>query len=36
MENPKLVFYYVEHVLMDLNCTSQDDTTFSLGIQTPW
>jgi len=35
-KNPKLVCYYVKHVFMDLNCTSHDDTTFFLGIQTPW
>ncbi len=36
MENPKLMFYYVEHALMDLNYTSQDDMPFMPGIQTPW
>jgi hypothetical protein len=36
MENLELMFYYVEHALMDFNYTSQDDTPFMPGIQTPW
>jgi hypothetical protein len=36
MKNPKSMFYYVEHVMMELNCTSQDDMPFTLGIQLPW
>ncbi len=36
MENPKSMFYYVEHVLMDLNFTSQYHTPFILGIKTRW
>jgi len=36
MENFEPTFYYVEHALMDFNCTSQDDTPFILGIQTLW
>jgi len=35
MENPNSVLYYVEHALMDMNLPSQDDTPFTLGIQTP-
>jgi hypothetical protein len=34
MENLKSMFYYVEHVLMDLNCTSQYHKLFTLGIKT--
>jgi hypothetical protein len=30
MENPILVFYYVEHAPMDLNLPSQDDTPSQL------
>jgi hypothetical protein len=33
MENPKSMFYYFEHVLMDLDCTSQYHTPFSIGIK---
>jgi hypothetical protein len=36
MENPNSVFYNVEHAPMDLNLPRQDDTSFTLGIQTPW
>jgi hypothetical protein len=36
MENPISIFYYVEHAPMDLNLPSQDDTPFTLGIQTTW
>ncbi len=36
LENPKLVFYYVEHAPLDLNISNQDDTPFTLGIQTTW
>jgi hypothetical protein len=36
MENPNLVFYYVQHALLDLNLLNQDDTPFTFGIQTPW
>ena len=35
-ENPELVFCYREHGLLDLNHIKQDDTPFTLGIQTPW
>jgi len=35
MENPNSVFYHVEHAPMDMNLPSQDDTPFTLGIQTP-
>jgi hypothetical protein len=35
-ENPKCVFYYQEHGLLDLNEMRQDDTPFILGIQTDW
>jgi hypothetical protein len=36
MENPNSNFYYVEHAPMDLNFPSQNDTQFTLGIQTLW
>ena len=36
MENPENVFYYQEHGLMDLNSQVQDDSPFTLGIQTEW
>jgi hypothetical protein len=36
MENPNLVFYYVQHAFLDLNLLNQDDTPFTFGIQTPW
>jgi hypothetical protein len=36
MENPNSIFYYVEHARMDLNLPSQDDISFTFGIQTPW
>lgn len=35
-ENPEAVFCYQEHGLLDLNRKKQDDTPFTLGIQTPW
>jgi len=35
MENPNSVFYHLEHAPMDMNLPSQDDTPFTLGIQTP-
>jgi hypothetical protein len=36
LENPNLVFYYVEHAPLDLNIPNQDDTPFTLGIQIVW
>ena len=36
MENPGSVFYYQEHSLMDLNSQVQEDSPFTLGIQTEW
>lgn len=36
MENPESVFYYQEHSLMDLNSQVQEDSPFTLGIQTEW
>jgi hypothetical protein len=36
LENLELVFYYVEHALLNLNISNQDDTPFTLGIQTTW
>ena len=35
-ENPDNVFYYHEHLLMDLNSQTQDDSPFTIGIQTKW
>jgi hypothetical protein len=36
LENPNSVFYYVQHAPLDFNLPNQDDTPFTLGIQTPW
>jgi hypothetical protein len=36
LEDPNSVFFYVQHAPMDLNSQTQDDTPFTLGIQTPW
>jgi hypothetical protein len=36
LKTPNLLFYYVEHALLDLNIRNQDDTPFTLGIQTVW
>jgi hypothetical protein len=36
LENPKSIFYYVEHAPLNLNISNQDDTPFTLGIQTTW
>jgi len=36
LENIDLVFYYVQHALLDLNFQTQDDTPFTLGIQISW
>ncbi len=36
LENPNSIFFYVQHAPMDLNSQTQDDTPFTLGIQTPW
>ena len=35
-ENPCSVFYYQEHSLLDLNSQTQDDSPFTIGIQTEW
>ena len=35
-ENPKSVFYYEDHGLLDLNKNHQEDAPFTLGIQTEW
>jgi hypothetical protein len=35
-ENPDSVFYYQEHSLLDLNSRTQDDSPFTIGIQTEW
>jgi len=36
LEDLDSVFFYVEHAPMDINSQTQDDTPFTLGIQTPW
>ncbi len=36
LKNPDSVFFYVQHALMDFNSQTQDDISFTLGIQTPW
>ena len=35
-ENPNSVFYYQEYSLMDLNYQSQDDSPFTIGVQSEW
>jgi hypothetical protein len=35
LENHDLVFYYVQHAPLDLNLSNQDDTPFTLKIQSP-
>lgn len=35
-KNPDMVFFYQEHALLNLNVMKQDDTPFTLGIQTEW
>jgi hypothetical protein len=35
LENPDLVFYYVQQASLDLNLSNQDDTPFTFVIQTP-
>jgi hypothetical protein len=34
LKNPNSIFF--QHAPMDLNSQTQDDTPFTLGIQTPW
>ncbi len=36
LENSKLLFFYLEHAPLDLNLLKQDETPFTLGIQTIW
>ena len=36
LENPASVFYYQEHALMDLNSYTQNESPFTIGIQTEW
>ena len=36
MENPENVFYYQEHSLLDINSQVQNDSPFTLGIQSEW
>jgi hypothetical protein len=36
LKNHDSVFYYVEHVPLDLNIPNQNDTPFTLEIQTMW
>ena len=36
IENSKMVFFYQDHALFDLNVRKQDDTPLSIGIQTTW
>ncbi len=35
-KNPELVFFYLEHAPLDLNLLNQDETPFTLRIQTSW
>jgi hypothetical protein len=35
LENLDLVFFYVQHGLMDFNSQTRDDIPFTLGIQIP-
>jgi hypothetical protein len=36
LKNLDSIFYYVKHAPLDLNIPIQDDTPFTLGIQTAW
>ncbi len=36
LENLELVFFYFEHAPLDFNLLKQDETPFTLGIQTTW
>ena len=36
LEKPCNVFFYQDHSLMDLNCTTQNGVPFNLKIQTEW
>jgi hypothetical protein len=36
LKNLDSIFYYVEHAHLNLNIPNQDDTPFTLGIQTTW
>ena len=36
MGNPENVFYYQEHSLLDINSQVQNDSSFTLGIQSEW
>ena len=36
MENPENVFYYQMHSLHDINSQVQNDSLFTLGIQSEW
>jgi hypothetical protein len=36
LENLELIFYFVKHAPLDLNIPNQDETPFTLGIQTSW
>jgi hypothetical protein len=36
LENLELVLFYLEHAPFDLNLLKQDETPFTLGIQTTW
>jgi hypothetical protein len=36
LENLESIFSNVKHAPLDLNISNQDDTPFTLGIQTTW
>jgi hypothetical protein len=36
LENPELVLFYLEHAPLDFNLLKQDETPFTLRIQTTW
>ena len=36
MKNPENVFYYQEHSLLDINSQVQNDSPFTLGVQSEW
>ena len=36
VENPENVFYYQEHSLLDINSHVQNDSPFTLGVQSRW
>lgn len=36
LENPESLLFYQEHPMMDLNSSTQNDTSFIVGFQIEW